>query len=104
MGKIDIPAFSTGGVVEDGLFLANHNELIGKFNNGKTAVANNEQITTGIENGVERAVSRVLAPYLEEIAQNTREAADKDFDVSLDGRSLLEGLKQRSVRNGYSFT
>lgn len=103
--RIEIPAYSAGGVVEDGLFYMNHNELIGKFSgSGKTTVTNNEQILDGIENGVERAVSRVLAPYLEEIAQNTREAADKDFDVSLDGRSLLDGLKQRSIRNGYSFT
>lgn len=102
--KIEIPAFSTGGVVEDGLFYMNHNEIIGKFSNGKTTVENNSQIVDSIENGVERAVARVLSPYLSEIAQNTREAADKNFDVSLDGRSLLDGLKQRSVRNGYSFT
>lgn len=99
-----IPTFSTGGFPEDGLFMANHTELVGQFSNGKTAVANNEQIVEGIKQGVKEAVADMLAPYLVEIAQNTRETADKDFDVSLDGRSLLDGLNQRSVRNGYSFT
>lgn len=99
-----IPHFSVGGFPEDGLFYANHNELVGEFSNGKTAVANNEQITEGIKQGVKEAVAEILAPYLSEIAQNTRETADKDFDVSLDGRSLLDGLNQRSLRNGYSFT
>lgn len=99
-----IPHFSVGGFPEDGLFYANHNELVGQFSNGKTVVANNEQITEGIKQGVREAVADMLAPYLAEIAQNTRETADKDFEVSLDGRSLLDGLNQRSVRNGYSFT
>ena len=41
--------FATGGFPEDGLFFANHNELVGQFSNGKTAVANNAQITEGIK-------------------------------------------------------
>ena len=47
-----IPKFATGGFPEDGLFMANHNELVGSFGNGKTAVANNEQIIEGIRRGV----------------------------------------------------
>ena len=39
-----IPQFEVGGFPEDGLFMANHNELVGQFSNGRTAVANNEQI------------------------------------------------------------
>lgn len=42
-------AYAAGGFPEDGLFFANHNELVGQFSNGKTAVANNEQITEGIK-------------------------------------------------------
>lgn len=49
-----VPEYANGGVVEDGLFRANHNELIGGFN-GKTAVANNEQITEGIAMAVRDA-------------------------------------------------
>lgn len=43
-----VPKYATGGFPEDGIFFANHSELVGKFSNGKTAVANNEQITDGI--------------------------------------------------------
>ena len=31
------------------MFFANHDELVGQFSNGKTAVANNAQITEGIK-------------------------------------------------------
>lgn len=79
---IDIPAYATGGFPEDGLFYANRTELVGQFSNGRTAVANNAQIVSGIEGGVERAVTNVLAPYLAQIAQNTRETADKEFGIT----------------------
>ena len=59
--KINLPKFAYGGFPEDGLFMANHNELVGEFSNGKTAVANNAQILTGIENGVYKAVSAAMA-------------------------------------------
>ena len=55
-----IPTFSTGGFPEDGLFMANHNELVGRFSNGQTAVANNEQITQGIAIGVQSANTELL--------------------------------------------
>lgn len=54
LGRISFKAYATGGFPEDGLFMANHNELIGGFN-GKTAVANNEQITEGIARAVRDA-------------------------------------------------
>lgn len=63
-GKINlgkIPTFSTGGYPEDGLFMANHGELVGQFANGKTAVANNDQITAGIEEAAYRGISRALS-------------------------------------------
>ena len=47
--------YASGGFPEDGLFFANSNELVGQFSNGKTAVANNEQITTGIYRAVKSA-------------------------------------------------
>ena len=54
-------AYAVGGFPEDGLFFANHNELVGKFSNGKTAVANNEQITDGIKQAVIEGMSEVFA-------------------------------------------
>ena len=59
--KVDVPQYSTGGFPsEDGLFAANHGELVGKFSNGRTAVANNEQIIEGIRQGVYEAVSSAM--------------------------------------------
>ena len=55
--RINLPKlYATGGFPEDGLFMANHNELVGKFSNGRTAVANNEQITNGIAQAVYSAM------------------------------------------------
>ena len=48
--------FAMGGFPEDGLFFANSSEMVGRFTNGKTAVANNEQIVAGIEQGVYNAM------------------------------------------------
>ena len=59
--KINLPKFATGGFPEDGLFMANHHELVGSFSNGKTAVANNGQIIAGIETGVYSAMSKVMS-------------------------------------------
>ena len=49
-------AYKNGGFPEDGMFFANSGELVGKFSNGKTAVANNEQIIDGIAVGVYNAM------------------------------------------------
>lgn len=97
-----IPTFQTGGFPEDGLFMANHNELVGKFSNGRTAVANNEQIVAGIEYGVERAVERALAPYLSDIARNTRETADKDMSVNIGDRDIARANARGSRSMGYA--
>ena len=58
LGKL--PTFSNGGFPEDGLFMANHNELVGQFSNGRSVVANNEQITEGIAIAVQNANSELL--------------------------------------------
>lgn len=104
IARVDIPKYSVGGFPEDGLFYANHNEMVGRFSNGQTAVANNEQIVAGIASGVKEAVTEVLAPYLSQIADNTRETANKDTSISLDGRELVSAINSRVSRNGFSFT
>lgn len=104
IAHVDIPKYSVGGFPEDGLFFANHNEMVGQFSNGKTAVANNEQIVAGITAGVKAAVVDVLAPYLSQIADNTKETAEKNMSISLDGRELVSGVNSRISRNGFSFT
>lgn len=60
-GSIYLTGFATGGFPEDGLFMANHGELVGQFSNGRTAVANNEQIVDGIRQGVFEAVVEAMS-------------------------------------------
>mgnify|MGYP007054436995 FL=1 len=98
-----IPTFQVGGFPEDGLFMANHNELVGQFSNGKTAVANNEQIVDGISQGVRQAVADLLEPYLSELVNSNREIADKDSTINIDGRELVSATDERRNRNGFSF-
>jgi hypothetical protein len=104
ISKINIPKYEVGGFPEDGLFFANHNEMVGQFSNGKTAVANNEQIVAGIREGVKAAVSEILAPYLSDIADSNREIAEKDASFTVDGRELVKAINERESRNGFSFT
>ena len=62
--EIELGRFSTGGFPkENGLFMANSTEIIGRFTNGKTAVANNKQIISGISRGVSSAVENVLSKF-----------------------------------------
>ncbi len=58
--SISIDWYAKGGFPEDGLFMANHGELVGQFSNGRTAVANNEQIIEGIRQGVYEAVTAAM--------------------------------------------
>ena len=101
-----IPAYSVGGFPEDGLFMANRDELVGKFSNGKTAVANNDQITAGIEEAAYRGFSRANAEnrrqeaLLEELISAVREGKR----IVVDGRELVSIVDSRKSRNGFSFT
>ena len=56
-----IPQYAVGGFPEDGLFMANRGELVGQFSNGKTAVANNEQIIEGIRRAAYEGMKQALA-------------------------------------------
>lgn len=91
LGKI--PTFATGGFPEDGLFFANHGEMVGQFSNGNTAVANNSQIVEGIKAGVKSAVSEALTPYLSQIAQNTSE--NSGIKVELDGKVIYDSTVEQ---------
>lgn len=102
LSTVSLPRLADGGMVEAGqLFIANEAgpELVGSMN-GNTTVANNEQIIAGIQNGVSMAVQSVLAPYLSEIADNTRETADKDFTVKISDRAIARANITGSRRLG----
>lgn len=44
-----------------------------------------------------------LIPYLEEIIRYTRETAEKELGVSIDGRELVSAYDARKERNGFAF-
>lgn len=54
------PHFASGGFPEEGPFYMNRGEIVGKFSNGKTAVANNQQITEGIKQAVMEGMTQVM--------------------------------------------
>lgn len=61
--KAHIPRLASGGIFprgEDGMAFINHNELVGKFSNGKNVVANNQQITEGIKQAVMEGMAQVM--------------------------------------------
>ena len=55
-----VTGYKTGGLVEDGLFQMSRGEIVGEFDDGTTRVANNQQITAGIENASYRGITRGL--------------------------------------------
>lgn len=81
-------AYATGGMPEDGLFMANHGELVGQFSNGNTAVANNEQIIAGIERGVYNAMTSALA------GQNN---GNRELRVYLDGKQITNAVTKNQI-------
>lgn len=89
-----LPTYSTGGFPEDGLFIANHGELVGKFNNGKTAVANNDQITTAFA----QAITNTLAPAIyAAVSQAVSEnQSQQTGDVYLDGTKLTTTIMSKA--------
>ena len=98
-GKLNIhlPKFAGGGFVEDGLFLANHHELVGTFSNGKTAVANNGQIIAGIESGVYSAMSKVMS----QTSGNSQYIAN---EIIVDGDVIARSISKAQDRQNRRFS
>lgn len=100
-----LPKFATGGFPENGLFMANSSEMVGKFSNGKTAVANNEQIIDGIARGVASAESEQNALLRQQNAL-LQAILEKDTGISADGlfRSVQTSASNYYKRTGrYAF-
>jgi len=98
---LSIPRFKDGGFPdgEDGLFFANHSEMIGKFSNGKTAVANNDQIVDGISDGVYSAnqeQNRILLQILQEVRNSNSGSTRCDVNIS----TITKAAKRQNRRTG----
>lgn len=95
LGKL--PTFATGGFPEDGLFYANHRELVGQFSNGRTAVANNQQITDGIAKAVYPAVYQAVKEAM-------GSGSNQEIRVFVGDRELtdiaIDGINRRTMSTG----
>lgn len=96
MPYISVPKFANGGFPEDGLFYANHNELVGQFANGKTAVANNGQIIEGIKQGVYEAMKNASKNGINQ--SNIKVYASKDVIVE----TAINGINDITKQTGES--
>ena len=107
IGKVNladlIPAYEVGGFPEDGLFFANHNELVGQFSNGQTAVANNSDIQKGIEEAAYRGFVRASAENTREtsLLEELIDAVREGKQIIIDGREIVSVYDRRKTRNGY---
>ena len=98
-----VEKYASGGVPTHGqLFIANEGnspEMIGSWGT-QTAVANTDQIVNGIQAGVSSAVNAVLAPYLSQIANNTKETANKKLSVNIGDREIAKANARGSKMLG----
>ena len=96
--------FANGGFPEDGWFRASHGEMFGKFDNGKSVVANNKQITTGISEAVAPAVYAATKAAIKEELSNANVGGG---DVYLDGTkvttAIMNNAKKISKNKGISW-
>lgn len=85
--------YKEGGFIEDGLFTMNQGEIAGKFNNGKSVVANNEQIISGISQGVYDAFMKALSENDSDKAINVNVYLDSDqITSSVEKNKNAKGL------------
>ena len=94
--KIDIPQFANGGFPEDGWFRASHGELMGKFDNGKSVVANNQQIISGIEEAAYRGYMRAIS----ESGMSSGYSNQIDVHVHTDEGTVVDRINQKTKQTG----
>ena len=92
----DISQFKNGGLVEDGLFTMNKGEVMGTFDDGTSIVANNQQIISGIKQGVYQAVSQAMT--------NSGTSDDRPIDIYIDGEKVFQATKKNAKRHGLAFS
>lgn len=90
----NIAAHKNGGVVEDGIFTMSKGEIIGDFDDGTTVVANNQQIISGIEQGVYKAVSAALQ------GNNSGSGSKNVYNFQVNGRTLLSVMEDEMHKQG----
>lgn len=106
--------YALGGFPEDGWFRANHGEIMGRFDNGKSVVANNMQITEGISDAVYRGNQALAAVMREELTELRKqneilmEILEKETGISPDDifnsvRKSANEYKRRTGNPAFSY-
>ena len=100
-GRVSIPRFAEGGFPEQGqMFIAREAgaEMVGNIGR-RTAVANNDQIVSGIAGGVAEANEEQNA-LLREQNSLLRAILEKDSGVYLDGKNLTNSVEKYQRERG----
>lgn len=113
--NFSVKYYANGGFPEeDGWFRANHGEIMGRFDNGKSVVANNNQITTGIAQAVYEGNREVIGVMRQELVETRRQneiltqILAKEFGITKEeigkaARSYANDYFKRTGREAYSF-
>ena len=103
----EIAGHASGGFPKSGsLFVANENgnpEMVGSWG-GRSAVANNQQITQGITAAVQRGMSSCLAPLVNSVAQMTKNSTPHLAMVGSVGNSAAGQEQLQEMVNRLSRT
>lgn len=95
---VELPRFENGGFPNSGdLFFANENgkpEFVGSMG-GRTAVANNDQITEGIYEAVYSAMMSVMASQ-----QSNSENEKLECNIYLDSKQITAKVEERKLSRG----
>ena len=92
----EIPQLASGGMVRAGqMFIAREAgpELVGSIN-GRTAVANNDQIVAAVSQGVYQAVMAAMG--------GSQQSGSQNVNVYLDGKQIYASVKKAEAERGLS--
>lgn len=86
-----IKQYALGGFPEEGPFMMNRGEIAGKFSNGKSVVANNQQITQGIASAVGPAVYDAVSQAMKQYG-----GANATFKIEGDPHGMFKVMQKEA--------
>lgn len=99
-----VKKFAKGGFLEDGLFTMNKGEMAGRFDSGKSVVANNQQITQGFAQGITATLAPAIYSAVKQAMSESTSDEEQNINVYLDGRQLAQNsvkyIRQMERSNG----
>ena len=102
-GGYAVPAWEVNDIVKDGM-PGRQGGFFGELGSEYFSI-NGQYMMEGIEEAAYRGFLRAqeeTSPYLKEIADNTKRAADKDPRLVLEGRETVSWIKEWDKRVGYN--